>query len=266
MPDGPTPAAAGTSTRVGLLGGLDLEQTDDGLAPDREHPTRQPAIQDERPMELHREKLLRNPETMPPFVEGHLQHLEDRRGYQQKKRPRKSLIFSVDRWQAIPPVQIRTHRQRDRQGKPKVEHGDVRRGQRRITHHRLMPRPVPVRPEAGHNRDGQARRTHQAPQHRQASDLFLARQRLLLHFQARANEPAEPRPCEETNRDELRPEQRAIVRRELRTGRVQPGREHIFVVPYPEKCVDQQQQSTAVEQRPPSSEPIGRPASCLFAP
>ena len=73
-----------------------------------------------------------------------------------------------------------------------------------------------------------------------------------------SNQPAKPQAREQADRDELHPKQRPVAQRELRAVRVQPGREHVVVVPEPQERVGDQQDGAAVEERPPAAEPIGR--------
>src|SRR5271155_1986697 len=86
---------------------FDLEEMQDGLAPDREHPARQPSIDHEGPMEGYREELLRHPETVPPFVESDLHEFEHRRCDQQEERPGNPLLAAINRRNPKTPVQIR---------------------------------------------------------------------------------------------------------------------------------------------------------------
>src|SRR6266581_2039126 len=175
-----------------LFGLLNLEQAQNGLSPHGEHPAGQPAVHHEWPVEGNRKKLLGDPQTVTPFVEGDFHAFKHGGGDQQEKRPGKTLVSAVECGNAKPPVEVGTQGQDDREREEEVEHGNVGGRERGIAHHRLMPRAVPVRPEAGLDINRETGGADEAPQNRDPPYLFSALVRLPDDFPAGPDQPAVP--------------------------------------------------------------------------
>src|ERR1700685_1210985 len=189
-----------------------LEEMKNRLAPDREHSARQPSIDDEGPMEWYGEKFLRHTETVSPFVEGDLHEFEHGSRDQQKERPGKSFLAAVDRGDPKAPVQRRAQSERYRHREEKVEHRDVRGRKCRIAHHRLMPRAVPVRPEARFEINREAGNSDNSPQHHDAPNLFSGRHRFAQEAAAGAHQPSVPNAGKGPDAEQFSPKESAVVK------------------------------------------------------
>src|SRR5262245_43648339 len=190
-----------------FLGLFDLEQAQNGLPPHGEHPAREPPVNDERPMERYGEDLLGDPQAMAPFIGGDRHAFQNGGADQQKEGPGETLVCAVERRNTEATVEVGAYRQHGRKRKEEVEHGNVRRSQRGVAHHGLMPGAVPVRPEAGFHVDRQATDPHDAPQNGDSPNLFRALTWLADHRASCADQPSEPSAGKHAQGDQFAPEQ-----------------------------------------------------------
>src|SRR5208282_2824425 len=203
--------SSGLGPAVLFLGLFDFTEAQDGLAPYREHPGSEPSIHDERPMERHREEFLGDPEAVTPLVECHFHALEYRSADQQKEGPWEALVTRVERGNPVHAVEVSAESEHHRKREEKVEHRDVSGSEGGVAHQSLMPGAVPIRPEARLYVDGETRHADDAPENRDAANLFGARERLGGDLPPGANQPSVPDASEGAQNDQLAPEERSII-------------------------------------------------------
>src|SRR5207302_7290545 len=110
---------------------------------------------------------------MAPLIHRHLHHFGDAGRDQEEEGPRETERSPIYLWKPCSSVQISSHRHRDTQRESAIEHDDVRWGKSRIADGGLVPGPVRVGEEAGHEVQDDAGRSDEAPENDDASDLFL---------------------------------------------------------------------------------------------